>query len=153
MPGPDIPSPDGLPLSDQWQRLVSTWVSRHDLPFEADAGSVTVGFDHPEARRKITLAFTTTRNQLLLVLVTDDRYLAEDQLALAAAAANAWNVERLAPMLAVCGLGGARPAYLSGIRTLPLACGLSRSAFHAMADQWLDEARELFTWCHREFRL
>ncbi|MFF4233448.1 hypothetical protein [Streptomyces sp. NPDC001820] len=153
MPGPDIPSPDGLALSDQWHRLVSTWVSRHDAAFEADAGSVTVGFDLPEARRKITLAFTTTRNELLLVLVTDDRYLAEDQIALAAAAANAWNVERLAPMLAVCNLGADRPAYLSGIRTLPLACALSRSAFHMMADQWLDEARELFTWCHREFRL
>ena len=153
MPGPDLPSPDGLSLSDQWQRLVSTWAARHDLPLEADAGSVSVRFDHPEARRKVTLVFTTARKELLLVLITDDRYLTHDQIALAAAAANAWNVERLAPMLSVCNLGGGGPAYLSGIRTLPLACALSRPTFHAMADRWLEEARELFTWCHREFRL
>ncbi|UIX35025.1 hypothetical protein [Streptomyces sp. GQFP] len=153
MPGPDLPSPDGLALFGHWQRLVSTWVARHDLLAEADAGSVTVRFDHPEARREITLAFTTARKELLLVLITDDRYLTENQIALAAAAANTWNVERLAPMLSVCNLGAASAAYLSGIRTLPLACAVSRPVFHAMADQWLQEARELFTWCHREFRL
>ncbi|WP_251092220.1 hypothetical protein [Streptomyces sp. Caat 7-52] len=99
------------------------------------------------------MAFTTTRNELLLVLVTDDRYLPEDRIALAAAAANAWNVDRLAPMLAVCNLGGGQPPYLSGIRTLPLVCALSQQAFDALADRWLDEARDLFTWCHREFGL
>ncbi|MFD9904865.1 hypothetical protein [Streptomyces sp. NPDC059063] len=128
-------------------------MARQSLPFESDARSVTVRVDHPDARRKITLAFTTTRNEQLLVLFTDDRYLAEDQIALAAAAANTWNVERLTPMLAVCNLSSGQPAYLSGIRTLPLACVLSRPAFDALADQWLGEAREVFTWCHRVFRL
>ncbi|MFC5637249.1 hypothetical protein ACFPZJ_26295 [Streptomyces bullii] len=53
-------------------------MARHDLPLEADADSVTVRIDHPEARRKITLTFTTARRVLLLVLITDDRYLTED---------------------------------------------------------------------------
>lgn len=153
MPVPDLATENGLALSGQWRRLVGKWASRHHRPFEADTASVTLDFDHPQAQRDIRLTFTTTSNGLLLLLVTDDRYLADDQIALAAAAANAWNIERLVPMLAVCNLGGTHPPYLTGIRTLPLACGLTQSAFHTMADQWLEDARGLFSWCHEEFRL
>ncbi|WP_266872693.1 hypothetical protein [Streptomyces sp. NBC_01381] len=137
-----------------WRQLVNDWVTRQRRPYEVDASSVSLELEHPEAERKIRLVFTVTSNDMLLVMVTDDRYLTEDQLALAAAAANAWNIEQLAPMLSVCNLDSSeQPPYLMGIQTLPLACWATRSSFRTMADQWLHASRGLFTWCHRSCRL
>ncbi|MEV6397163.1 hypothetical protein AB0M39_20705 [Streptomyces sp. NPDC051907] len=150
MPTPDQSRQNGLALSSDWRRLVGKWASGHHRPFEADTASLTVDVAHPAAQRDITLTFTTTSNGLLLLLATDDRYLADDQIALAAAAANAWNVERLVPMLSVCNLGGTARPYLAGVRTMPLACEMTQPAFQTMADQWVEDARALFTWCHKE---
>ncbi|MVO88059.1 hypothetical protein GPA10_25705 [Streptomyces sp. p1417] len=153
MPGEAAPE-EPLELRAHWRRLVNGWAARQRRPYEADASSVALDLELPEAERKIRLAFRTTSNDMLLVLATDDRYLKEDQLALAAAAANAWNIERLAPMLSVCDLDDTEQSpYLMGIRTLPLACWAPQNSFRAMADQWLRESRDLFTWCHRNFRL
>lgn len=151
--GTDPSAEQVFELTLHWRRLVNDWVTRQRRPFEADASSVELEFEHPEAERLIRLGFTTTSTEMLLVMVTDDRYLKDDQLALAAAAANAWNIEQLAPTLSICNLAGDQPPYLMGFRTLPLACRVTRPAFRAMADQWLVDSRALFTWCHRECRL
>ncbi|MEU2851829.1 hypothetical protein ACFZB6_24875 [Streptomyces syringium] len=152
MPAPDTTSEAPMPLAAHWRQLVCSWASGHRWPYEADAFSVTIERDAPEAAWKIRLTVTTTGNGLLIVLMTDDRFLKGDQLALAAAAANAWNTHRLVPMLTVFNLTTARP-YLAGIRTLPLTCAIPRADFHTAADRWVTEARELFAWCREECRL
>jgi hypothetical protein len=153
MSGADDPVGQPVELTTEWRPLVNDWVRRRRRPYEADASSVGIEFDHPEAERKIQLVFTTTSTGMLLVMVTDDRFLKEEHLAVAAAAANAWNIERLAPTLAICNLDAEQSPYLVGFRTLPLTCRVTPSGFRTMADQWLEESRGLFTWCHRECRL
>lgn len=153
MPGEPAPE-QPLELRVHWRRLVNGWMTRQRRPYEADASSVGLELEHPEAERKVRLTFRITSNDMLLVTATDDRYLTEDQLALAAAAANAWNIERLAPTLSVYDLDSTdQQPYLMGTRTLPLACWATQNAFRGMADQWLQESRDLFLWCHRNFRL
>ncbi|GHH81199.1 hypothetical protein [Streptomyces capitiformicae] len=152
-PSPPPSSEQAVELAAHWRRLVNDWVMRQHRPYEADASSVGVEFELPEAERRIQLGFTTTNTEMLLVMATDDRYLKPDQLAVAAAAANAWNIERLAPVMSICNLAGEQPPYLMGFSTLPLTCRITRSAFRAMADRWLKDARSLFTWCHRECHL
>ncbi|MDN3025890.1 hypothetical protein [Streptomyces sp. S.PB5] len=153
MSGTDLPVTEPLELAVHWRKLVNDWVRLQRRTYEADASSVGLEFDHPEAERKIQLAFTTTDNGMLLIMATDDRYLKEEQLAVAAAAANAWNIEQLAPTLSICNLDAEQPPYLVGFHTLPLACRVTQSTFRTMADQWLTASRSLFTWCHRECRL
>ncbi|MEV0937413.1 hypothetical protein [Streptomyces phaeochromogenes] len=150
MPDTDHAPEDAFELATHWRRLVNDWVRRQHRPYEVNASSVTIEFDHPEAERKIQLDFAATSNDMLLVMATDDRYLKDDQLALAAAVANAWNIEWYAPTLSVYNLDGEQPPYLLGFRALPMACRITQSAFRAMADQWLGESQAMFTWCHRE---
>lgn len=149
MPSTDDAARDALELGTHWRRLVNEWVTRQHCPYDVDGTSVAIEFGHPEAERKIQMLFTTTSNDMLLVMVTDDRYLEDGQLAVAAAAANAWNIEHYTPTLSVYNLVGEHPPYLLGFRVLPLACRLPSITFHTMADQWLRESRALFTWCHR----
>lgn len=141
-----------MPLAAHWRQLVCSWASGHLWPYEADASYVTIERDAPEAEWKIRLTVTTTGNDLLIVLMTDDRFLKGDQLALAAAAANAWNTDRLVPMLTVFNLTTPHP-YLAGIRTLPLTCAIPEADFRKAADRWVTEARQLFAWCREECRL
>jgi hypothetical protein len=113
--------------------------------------SVSVEFEIPEADRVMTVRFMTT-TRLLVAFMTDDRFLRSDQLGLAAAAANAWNTEQLIPMLSVWDVRGPRPC-LAGTCSLPLTCRMTQPAFDALATDWTERARQMFTRCREVFEI
>ncbi|MER7173046.1 hypothetical protein [Streptomyces mesophilus] len=140
-----------LEIGSHWRELVRTWGAGTGAGVEADEHALSLDFDLPSASRTLTFRFTTTR-RLLVAFMADGRRLRGDQLATAAAAANAWNTEQLFPMLSVWDVRGPDPC-IAGVCQLPLACRMTPKDFGAMADDWADQARQMFTRCHQVFRL
>ncbi|MFD9795743.1 hypothetical protein ACFWXK_32865 [Streptomyces sp. NPDC059070] len=141
----------GAGVGAQWRGLVHGWAAGRNLHREEDTVSVSLRFDLTEAGRSVTARFMTTR-RLLVAFMTDGRFLRGDQLATAAAAANAWNTEQLVPMLSVWDVRGPRPC-IAGVCTLPLNCRMSQPEFDLLADEWLEQARQMFLRCHQVFKL
>ena len=151
MPSYEAPPAEAVELGGNWRRLVEGWIAQRGLRTASDTSTVSVDFDVPEAQRTVTVRFVATKT-LLVAFMTDGRFLRPDQLALAAAAANAWNIEQLTPMLSVWDVRGPQPC-LAGTCTLPLRCRLTATDFHAQAGDWLDQAGHMFTKCHQVFEL
>lgn len=147
----ESPSGPGLEVGSNWRTLVERWTVRGRFRAAVEAGSVSVEFDIPETGREVTVRFMTTR-EFLVAFMTDGRHLRPDQLALAAAAANAWNTEQLIPMLSVWDVRGPTPC-IAGVCSLPLTCRMTQADFDDLARNWTDRARQMFTRCHQVFRL
>jgi hypothetical protein len=141
----------GLELGTNWRRLVDGWTAASNIHSVADTTSVSMEFNLPEVGRVVTVRFMTT-TRLLVAFMTDGRFLKPEQLALAAAAANAWNTEQLLPMLSVWDVRGPQPC-LAGVCSLPLTCRMTQSDFNTLAADWAGRARQMFTRCHQVFRL
>jgi hypothetical protein len=152
-----VPEPEAVPpgaeldLGTHWRWLVGDWVARNELRSRADGDAVSVEFDIPGAERVLTVRFTNTR-RLLVAFMTDDRFLRPDQLAVGAAAANAWNTEQLIPMLSVWDVRGPRPC-LAGVCSLPLSCRMTRTDFAVLATDWTERSRQMFARCREVFGL
>ncbi|SDK39709.1 hypothetical protein [Streptomyces indicus] len=138
-------------IATYWRKLVRLWAEKAGVPVEGDEQALSLDLDLTGSGRTLTLRFTTTR-RLLVAFMTDGRRLRGDQLAVAAAAANAWNTEQLFPMLSVWDVRGPEPC-IAGVCQLPLGCRMTPADFAAMADDWADQARQMFTRCHQVFRL
>lgn len=135
-----------------WRRLVENWAGRSNAGSAvSDSTSVTLEFAVPETGGVVTIRFMTTR-KLLVAFMTDGHVLREDQLAPAAAAANAWNTEQLIPMLSVWDVRGPRPC-LAGVCVLPLTSRMTPHDFEQLAGDWAEHARQMFTRCQEVFRL
>jgi hypothetical protein len=142
-----------LDLGTHWRWLIDDWVTRNDLQSRVHGAAVSVLFEVPQAGRLITVRFmTTTTTRLLVAFMTDDQILRPDQLAIAAAAANAWNTEQLIPMLSVWDVRGPRPC-LAGVCSLPLSCRMTSSDFGALATDWKERGRQMFVRCREVFGL
>lgn len=146
-----VSAPTVLELGTHWRPLVKAWAFRNHYRSEEDETSVSLDFDLPGSDLPVTVRFMTTTG-LLVAFMTDGHILEPDQLALAAAASNAWNTEQLIPMLSVWDVRGPRPC-LAGVCSLPLTCGMTQHEFGALAGKWADHARQMFTRCHRVFQL
>ncbi|MFF3579744.1 hypothetical protein [Streptomyces mirabilis] len=142
---------DILEVGAHWRRLVQSWVARRNYHTETDTVSVSLQFDLKATGRMVTVRFMTTK-RLLVAFATDGHYLRQDQLAVAAAASNAWNTEQLNPMLSVWDVRGPRPC-LAGVCDLPLTCRMTQTDFDALASDWVERARQMFTRCHQVFKL
>jgi hypothetical protein len=151
VPEADADPGGALDLAAHWRSLVGDWVARGELRSRADGAAVSVEFEVPKAERVVTVRFMTT-SRLLVAFMTDDRILRADQLAVAAAAANAWNTEQLVPMLSVWDVRGPRPC-LAGVCSLPLGCRMTQPAFSALAADWTERARQMFVRCREVFDL
>lgn len=138
-------------LGAEWRVLLARWASRNQLRTTDDTVSVTLEFDIPSTDRLLTVRFMTT-SSLLVAFMTNGRTLRPEQLATAAAAANAWNTEQLVPMLSVWDVRGPHPC-IAGTCTLPLAARLTQPDFDAMASRWVEHGRVMFTRCQELFRL
>ncbi|MBE4738993.1 MULTISPECIES: hypothetical protein [Streptomyces] len=138
-------------LGTHWRQLVQNWVARRNYHTVHDTVSVSLQFDLREAGRVVTLRFMTTK-RLLVAFATDGNFLRQDQLAIAAAASNAWNTEQLNPMLSVWDVRGPRPC-LAGVCDLPLTCRITQADFDALANDWVERARQMFSRCHQVFKL
>ena len=145
------PGGDGGDLGVQWRSLVHGWAAGRHLRCEEDTVSVSLRFDLADAGRAVTVRFMTT-TKLLVAFMTDGRFLRGDQLATAAAAANAWNTEQLVPMLSVWDVRGPRPC-IAGVCSLPLNCRMDQPEFDALAGGWVEQARQMFVRCHQVFQL
>ncbi|WFB10654.1 hypothetical protein LRS74_29175 [Streptomyces sp. LX-29] len=141
----------GLGIGGHWRTAVESWTARDRLRTVVAADSISVEFGLPETGREITVRFMTTR-ELLVAFMTDGRRLRPNQLAVAAAAANAWNTEQLIPMLSVWDVRGPTPC-IAGVCALPLTCRMTQRDFDALARDWTGRARQMFTRCHQVFRL
>ncbi|MHA6762208.1 hypothetical protein [Streptacidiphilus sp. PAMC 29251] len=146
-----VAAPPALELGSHWRPLVTDWAARSHYRSTEDAASVSLDFDLTGSDRRVTLRFMTTTS-LLVAFMTDGHTLRPDQLALAAAASNAWNTEQLVPMLSVWDVRGPNPC-LAGVCVLPLTCRMTRQEFGVLAEKWADHARQMFTRCHRVFQL
>ncbi|KPH97490.1 hypothetical protein OK074_6518 [Actinobacteria bacterium OK074] len=140
-------------IGTQWRQLVRNWGAQGNHPTESDedSDSVSLRIDLRETGRLVTVRFMTTK-RLLVAFFTDGHYLRPDQLAIAAAASNAWNTEQLNPMLSVWDVRGPRPC-LAGVCDLPLTCRITQADFNSLADDWVERARQMFTRCHQVFEL
>lgn len=145
------PGWDEREVGAHWRWLVSDWATHSNFHSVPDATSISLEFDLPEVGRVMTVRFMATA-RLLVAFMTDGRFLSKDQLALGAAAANAWNVERLIPVLSVWDVRGPHPC-LAGSCVLPLTCRIAASDFHVLAGEWVEAAVQMFTRCHQVFRL
>ncbi|MFI6339724.1 hypothetical protein [Streptomyces sp. NPDC050535] len=143
--------PEVLEIGTHWRRMVQTWVAGRNYHTTTDTVSVSMQFDLKETGRMVTVRFMTTK-RLLVAFATDGHYLRQDQLAVAAAASNAWNTEQLNPMLSVWDVRGPRPC-LAGVCDLPLTCRMTQTDFDALASDWVERARQMFTRCHQVFKL
>lgn len=140
-----------LEIGTHWRQLVQNWVTRRNFHTATDTVSVSMRFDLEETGRMVTVRFMTTK-RLLVAFATDGHFLRKDQLALAAAASNAWNTEQLRPMLSVWDVRGPRPC-LAGVCDLPLTCRMTQTDFDALASDWVERARQMFARCHQVFEL
>ena len=140
-----------LEIGTHWRQLVQNWVTRRNYHTATDTVSVSMQFDLEETGRMVTVRFMTTK-RLLVAFATDGHYLRRDQLAVAAAASNAWNTEQLNPMLSVWDVRGPRPC-LAGVCDLPLTCRMTQTEFDALDSDWVERARQMFTRCHQVFEL
>ncbi|PKT70063.1 hypothetical protein CW362_26525 [Streptomyces populi] len=140
-----------LEIGTHWRQLVQNWVTRRNFHTATDTVSVSMRFDLEETGRMVTVRFMTTK-RLLVAFATDGNFLRKDQLALAAAASNAWNTEQLRPMLSVWDVRGPRPC-LAGVCDLPLTCRMTQTDFDALASDWVEQARQMFARCHQVFEL
>ncbi|WP_327431305.1 MULTISPECIES: hypothetical protein [unclassified Streptomyces] len=140
-----------LEVGTHWRQLVQNWVGRRNYHTVTDTVSVSMQFDLEETGRMVTVRFMTTK-RLLVAFATDGHYLRQDQLAVAAAASNAWNTEQLNPMLSVWDVRGPRPC-LAGVCDLPLTCRMTQADFDALASDWVERARQMFIRCHQVFKL
>ncbi|MFG2000962.1 hypothetical protein ACGFNU_17625 [Spirillospora sp. NPDC048911] len=140
-----------LEVGAHWQWMIENWATRNGIRATTESSSVSVEIDLPKADRVATMRFTTA-SRLLVAFITDDRSLERDRLALAAAAANAWNTEQLIPMLSVWDVRGPHP-FLAGVCVLPLTSQMSQPVFDDLADHWLSQVRQMFTRCHQVFGL
>ncbi|MGW1887724.1 hypothetical protein [Streptomyces sp. NPDC001970] len=140
-----------LAIGAHWRRLVDGWAARSFLRSATDGTSISLEFDAQATGEAATLRFTTT-TRLLVAFMTDGHFVQQDQLAVAAAASNAWNAEQLLPTLAVWDVRGGRP-FLAGTCVLPLSCRMTQSDFNALADEWMEGGRLMFTRCHQVFKL
>ncbi|MFB7246863.1 hypothetical protein ACFCYX_30895 [Streptomyces populi] len=140
-----------LEIGTHWRQLVQNWVTRRNFHTATDTVSVSMRFDLEETGRMVTVRFMTTK-RLLVAFATDGNFLRKDQLALAAAASNAWNTEQLRPMLSVWDVRGPRPC-LAGVCDLPLTCRMTQTDFDALASDWVERARQMFARCHQVFEL
>jgi hypothetical protein len=140
-----------LEIRVHWRQLVQNWVAGRNYRADSDTVSVSMRFDLEETGRMVTVRFMTTK-RLLVAFATDGNYLRRDQLAVAAAASNAWNTEQLHPMLSVWDVRGPRPC-LAGVCDLPLTCRMTQTDFDALASDWVQRARQMFTRCHQVFEL
>lgn len=138
-------------IGTYWRQLVRNWGAGRNLHIVTDTDSVSLQFDLEDTGRMLTVRFMTTK-RLLVAFVTDGNYLRHDQLAVAAAASNAWNTEQLNPMLSVWDVRGPRPC-LAGVCDLPLTCRVTQADFDALASDWVERARQMFTRCHEVFQL
>ncbi|MFJ4782884.1 hypothetical protein [Streptomyces sp. NPDC088794] len=149
-PSESFPAPV-LEIGTHWRQLVQQWGAGRNYHALTDTDSVSLRFDLEETGRTLTVRFMTTK-RLLVAFVTDGQYLRHDQLALAAAASNAWNTEQLNPMLSVWDVRGPRPC-LAGVCDLPLICRVTQPDFDALASDWVERARQMFIRCHQVFQL
>lgn len=143
----------GQEIGTRWRQLVAAWGEREHHPTETDANtdSVSLLLDVRETGRLLTVRFMTTK-RLLVAFFTDGRSLRHDQLAVAAAAANAWNIEQLYPMLSVWDVRGPGPC-LAGVCDLPLNCRVTQAEFDDLVNDWAERARQMFTRCREVFEL
>ena len=151
MPETEAAAGGALDLQTHWRRLVEGWVEGNALQSRVDGDAVSVAFPDPTADRVLTVRFMTT-TKLLVAFMTDDRFLRPDQLAMAAAAANAWNTEQLIPMLSVWDVRGPRPC-LAGVCSLPLSSRMTSPDFGALATDWTERGRQMFVRCREVFEL
>ncbi|MFI7402921.1 hypothetical protein ACIBW9_21035 [Streptomyces sp. NPDC049541] len=140
-----------LEIGTHWRQLVRNWGDGRNYRAAADTDSVSLQFDLEETGRMLTVRFMTTK-RLLVAFITDGHSLRHDQLAVAAAASNAWNTEQLNPMLSVWDVRGPRPC-LAGVCDLPLSCRVTQADFDALASDWVERARQMFLRCHEVFKL
>ncbi|MDQ0599286.1 hypothetical protein QF037_003631 [Streptomyces canus] len=138
-------------IGTHWRQLVRNWGAGRNFHAVTDTDSVSLKFDLEDTGRTLTVRFMTTK-RLLVAFVTDGNFLRHDQLAVAAAASNAWNTEQLNPMLSVWDVRGPRPC-LAGVCDLPLTCRVTQADFDALASDWVERARQMFTRCHEVFQL
>ncbi|MFE2418586.1 hypothetical protein [Streptomyces hokutonensis] len=150
-PEASIPPGRDYDIASSWRQLTHTWGARRNYHVESEVDSLSLQFDLEESGRTLTVRFMTTK-RLLVAFVTDGHSLRKDQLAIAAAASNAWNTEQLNPMLSVWDVRGPGPC-LAGVCDLPLTCRISQADFDALASDWVERARQMFTRCHQVFQL
>ena len=140
-----------LELGLHWRKLVVGWAERGHCAWSEDGASISLDFDLEGTDRRLTLRFMATK-ELLVAFMTDSHVLMPGQIALAAAASNAWNTEQLIPVLSVWDVRGPRPC-LAGVCVLPLICRMTPGEFGALATKWAELARQMFIRCHRVFHL
>jgi hypothetical protein len=138
-------------LRADWRVLLEGWAARQNLRMAAEADSVTLDFGIPDTDRVLTVRFMTT-STLLVAFMTNGRTLKPDQLALAAAAANAWNTEQLIPMLSVWDVRGPHPC-IAGVCAMPLTGRFTQTDFDALANEWVEHGRVMFARCQELFHL
>lgn len=145
-------APSGeMELAVSWRPLVRAWAERGPYRSAEDDAAISLEFDLAGSDLPVTVRFMATRD-LLVAFMTDGHILKPHQLALAAAASNAWNTEQLTPMLSVWDVRGPGPC-LAGVCTLPLTCRMTHRQFGLLAAKWAEHARQMFTRCHRVFDL
>ncbi|MCF2532640.1 hypothetical protein [Yinghuangia soli] len=143
--------PQPLLLRTSWRPMLDRWANRKSYMATVETSSITLEFDIPKTDRMLITRFTTTKS-LLVVFMTNGRTLKPDQLAVAAAAANAWNTEQLVPMLSVWDVRGPHPC-IAGVCVLPLSCRLTQPDFDVLADEWVEHGRAMFARCRELFRI
>ena len=144
--------PTHLLLHADWSRLVKQWATTAGLPVHDEDTHVSLDVTRRQAAADDLHVHLTTSSRFLVAFITNGRTLGPGELARAAAAANAWNIEQLMPTLSVWNVRGKQP-HLAGVCTLPLLCRMSQHDFDATASGWIDQATTMFARCREVFRL
>ncbi|WP_217554402.1 hypothetical protein [Streptomyces sp. GbtcB6] len=146
---------DGHPahlLDADWNRLVKRWAAGTGLAVHDEATHVSLSVARRPAVAEDLHVYLTTSSRFLVAFITNGRTLGPGELARAAAAANAWNIEQLMPTLSVWNVRGRQP-HLAGVCTLPLLCRMTQPDFDDTASSWVDQASTMFARCREVFRL
>jgi len=84
--------------------------------------------------------------------MTDEHFLGGGELALAVAAANAWNAEKHVPVMSVWDVALPRP-FVVGVCTLPLAARIRDEELGSLVQSWSDRACDMYAWFHDVFKV
>ncbi|MFI7498164.1 hypothetical protein ACIBVL_06530 [Streptomyces sp. NPDC049687] len=139
-------------LDTDWNGLVNRWATGIGAPVHDASTHITLSVPPRPAGADHLQVHLTTSRRFLVAFMTTGRSLAPGELARAAAAANAWNIQQLIPTLSVWNVRGSEP-HLGGVCTLPLSCRMTQRDFDATASGWVDQAATMFARCREVFSL
>lgn len=133
-----------------WRAAVRRWATEQGIAAGDDRGSLSLRTKVPATGRRLMVKFSTTQD-LLVAGMTDEHFLGDGEMVYAVAAANAWNATRTLPAMSVWDVRG-RP-FVVGVCTLPLTVRVTDEELAALVRDWIDQACDMYAWCHDGFKL